>query len=218
MPERCLRIPALQAKAGMLARSAASFEHPSARECCAAARWVWARMAASYRARHAYYCQHIEQVAMGGGEGAGRGCPPAPARPPAFTRLAPSLFPFHGPASSPHHHQGTPFPASPQIKVELAAAEARRQPVLVAQPALHLDLPAALQQPPPRVDMCSVCGRWIEQVGRWGAGCVVAMVSWRVWYAVGQDSAACALVSICSLPSTPPTTTSTSIPFADGAG
>ncbi|PSC73258.1 f-box and wd40 domain [Micractinium conductrix] len=114
-----------QAKAGMLARSAASFEHPSARECCAAARWVWARMAASYRARHAYYCQHIEQ-----------------------------------------------------IKVELAAAEARRQPVLVAQPALHLDLPAALQQPPPRVDMCSVCGRWIEQMELAEQGYQISQALW----------------------------------------
>ena len=57
VPELCL-----QARVSNLAFSARSFEEPIARECCAAAAWVWLRMAASMRAQHDYYCQRIEQV------------------------------------------------------------------------------------------------------------------------------------------------------------
>ena len=49
---------------------------------------------------------------------------------------------------------------------ELAAAEARRPPVIVAQPTLHLELPEALQQAPPRLDMCSECARTVQEVRR----------------------------------------------------
>ncbi|KAI7836811.1 hypothetical protein COHA_009355 [Chlorella ohadii] len=100
----------LEAKVARRARTAAAYEQPAARECCAANGWVRSRMAASWWAAHDYGCQLLEQT-----------------------------------------------------KEELAAAEARRPPVLVAQPALHLDLPAALQQPPPRLDMCSACARRIQQ-------------------------------------------------------
>ena len=61
-----------------------------------------------------------------------------------------------------------PAPSSPQIKEELASVKAQRPTVIVAQPALHLDLPKALQQPPSRLDMCSKCADWIEKVGRLG--------------------------------------------------
>ncbi|PRW51065.1 hypothetical protein C2E21_5492 [Chlorella sorokiniana] len=51
-----------------------------------------------------------------------------------------------------------------QQRVEdLAAAEARRQPIIAAQPTLHLELPEALQQPPPRLDMCSECAKFVQQ-------------------------------------------------------
>ncbi|KAL4447526.1 hypothetical protein ABPG75_004745 [Micractinium tetrahymenae] len=53
---------------------------------------------------------------------------------------------------------------SQQITEELAAAEAWRPAGIVAQPTLRLDLPGALQQPPPRVDMCSGCAGWIQEL------------------------------------------------------
>ena len=64
-----------------------------------------------------------------------------------------------------------PLPPPLQIREELAAAEARRPAVIAAQPALRLNLPQALQQAPPRLDMCSVCARRLEQVGRVGWWC-----------------------------------------------
>ena len=81
----------------------------------------------------------------------------------------------------------------PQIKEELAAAEARRPALIVAQPALRLDLPAALQQPPPRLDMCSVCAGRFQKVGHWGAG-GAELGRWTAWirFAVRLDSMACA--------------------------
>ena len=81
----------------------------------------------------------------------------------------------------------------PQIKEELAAAEARRPALIVAQPGLRLDLPAALQQPPPRLDMCSVCAGRFEKVGHWGAG-GAELGRWTAWirFAVRLDSMACA--------------------------
>ncbi|PRW51170.1 E3 ubiquitin- ligase RNF213-like [Chlorella sorokiniana] len=50
-----------------------------------------------------------------------------------------------------------------QMAEDLAAAEARRQPIIAAQPTLHLELPEALQQPPPRLDMCSECAKFVQQ-------------------------------------------------------
>ncbi|PSC75789.1 hypothetical protein C2E20_1529 [Micractinium conductrix] len=47
---------------------------------------------------------------------------------------------------------------------ELAAAQARRPAVIAAEPTLHLDLSGALQQQPPRLDMCRACARWLEQL------------------------------------------------------
>lgn len=44
-----------------------------------------------------------------------------------------------------------------QVSEELAAAEARRPAALMVQPTVRLALPEALQQQPPRVDMCSGC-------------------------------------------------------------
>lgn len=50
-----------------------------------------------------------------------------------------------------------------QVEEELAAAKARRPAVIAARPAVHLILPEALQQQPPRLDMCRECARWIEK-------------------------------------------------------
>ena len=59
-----------------------------------------------------------------------------------------------------------------QITEELTAAEAQRPAVLVAQPALRLDLSGALQQSPARVDMCSRCAELVQQVSdyQWVGG------------------------------------------------
>lgn len=54
-----------------------------------------------------------------------------------------------------------------QMAENLAAAEARRRPALLVQPTFRLILPEALQHPPPRVDMCSVCAQKLEEVGQW---------------------------------------------------
>lgn len=51
-----------------------------------------------------------------------------------------------------------------QFAEMLAAAEARRVEVVVAQPSLRLQLPEALQQSPPRLDMCSKCARSLEEI------------------------------------------------------
>ncbi|PSC69258.1 expressed protein isoform A [Micractinium conductrix] len=53
-----------------------------------------------------------------------------------------------------------------QVAEELAAAEARRPAALVVQPTLHLDLPEALQHPPPRLDMCSSCALLVKEAER----------------------------------------------------
>lgn len=69
-------------------------------------------------------------------------------------------------------------PPRAQVAEELAAAEARRPAALVVQPTLHLDLPEALQHPPPRLDMCSSCALLVKEVsvGIWEV--VVAGVRW----------------------------------------
>ncbi|PSC74215.1 N-acyl-phosphatidylethanolamine-hydrolyzing phospholipase D [Micractinium conductrix] len=108
----------LTAKEATWASRAAGFEQPAASECCAATVWVRQRVAASYRALHDYYIQHIRQVTE-----------------------------------------------------ELAALDARRPAFIAVQPALHLDLPEALQQHPPRLDMCSKCADWIEQMERAEESC-----------------------------------------------
>ena len=87
---------------------------------------------------------------------------PAPARPPALSSL--TFIPDRIPTSAGHSLHAPLPPRALQIKEELAAAEARRLAVIAAQPALRLDLPAALQQPPPRLDLCSVCAGRFEKV------------------------------------------------------
>ena len=62
------------------------------------------------------------------------------------------------------------LPAFAQMAEELAATEARRPPVIAAQPTLRLELPETLQQAPPRLDMCSECAKFVQQVGGAGAG------------------------------------------------
>ena len=71
-----------------------------------------------------------------------------------------------------------PAPPPPQTEEELAAAYARRKPVLVAEPALCLELPEELQQQPPRLDMCSACA-WLLQEVRVRHGCG-EVVSWKL--------------------------------------
>ena len=62
----------------------------------------------------------------------------------------------------------SPYAFAPaQMTEELAAAEARRPAVIVAQPTLRLDLPGALQQAPARMDMCSECAKLLQKVSAW---------------------------------------------------
>ena len=51
-----------------------------------------------------------------------------------------------------------------QMAEDLAAAEARRLPVIAVQPTLRLELPETLQQAPPRLDMCSKCAQYVQKV------------------------------------------------------
>ena len=200
-----LQDPALQVQAASFARCAACFERPVARECCAAAGWVRQRVAASEWAVHDYHCQHIQQVGHGRWYGAGSGGCPGPPSPPtstlstrflifrgSFFFLSVLSFAVHN-ITSAGHSLTCPRLPPPQIKEELAAAEARRPALIVAQPGLRLDLPAALQQPPPRLDMCSVCAGRFEKVGHWGAG-GAELGRWTAWirFAVRLDSMACA--------------------------
>ena len=132
------------------------------RKCCGAAQWATQRIAASYRTLADFYEQVAQQVGIGG-TGAllrllcvhdelplGRHNPCLAA--PVAATLALSCLP------------------SAQLAEDLAAAEARRPPVIAVQPTLHLELPEALQQAPPRLDMCSECAKFVEQVGGAGAG------------------------------------------------
>jgi hypothetical protein len=153
----------MQAQGASFARSAAIIELPGTRECCAAAGWVRQRVAASEWAVHDYYCQEIQQVRHGGWSGAGQGLAvlPAPSR-PALSSL--TCITDHIPASAGHSLPAPLPPRALQIKEELAVAQARRPAVIAAQPALRLHLPAALQQPPPRLDICSMCARRFEKV------------------------------------------------------
>ena len=91
-------------------------------------------------------------------------CPPAILLPPCRSALPSRLVP-----TSIGHCLPPPPPL--QVREELAAAEARRPAVIAAQPSLRLNLPEALQQAPPRLDMWSVCARRLEQVGRVGWWC-----------------------------------------------
>ena len=54
--------PALQVQAAILDQKAHMYNLPHALQCCAAQCWVRQRAAASYRALHDYYSQHIQQV------------------------------------------------------------------------------------------------------------------------------------------------------------
>ena len=172
-------VPAVQVKAAMYARNAALFEQPAARQCCAAAGWVRQRVTASYRSRHDIFSQIIQQVGRGEVVERWQGVPAcscpvasAPAR-PALPR--PTNIPcICGPVLPPQQHVPC-FPLLLQGTEEFAAAEARRPAVIAAEPTLHLDLSGALQQQPPRLDMCLKCARLLEQVGRWRAG---GMVLW----------------------------------------
>ena len=116
---------------------------------------------------------------MGDGEAGVAGLPAAaPALVPALPPVCPpALSCSHLVSALPSRLVPTsaghclPPPAPLQVREELAAAEARRPAVIAAQPSLRLNLPEALQQAPPRLDMCSKCARQLEQVGRGGGGC-----------------------------------------------
>ena len=135
----------------------------STRQCCAAAQWVAQRLAASYRARADFKEQDIVQVGGSAGAEAARGCAASRARCAASPALPPQALPCCCLVSP-----SLPRPAlcPCQLTEELAAAQARRQAVIAAQPALRLHLPEALQQVPPRLDWCSECAQMVQQVGR----------------------------------------------------
>ena len=130
------------------------------RRCCGAAQWATQRIAASHHALAAFYEQVTQQVGVSGGGALAQ-----------LLRLRDLLLLGrlqHGLAA-----QGVqpplPCPAPPapaQMAEDLAAAEARRRPVIAAQPTLHLELPDALRRAPPRLDMCSECAQNVQQVGR----------------------------------------------------
>ena len=133
------------------------------RQCCGAAQWATQRIAASYRALADFYEQVAQQVGIGStGVLLRLLCvhalpPPGGLHPCLVAPLAttPAL----------------PCPVLPpaQMAEDLAAAEARRPAVIAAQPTLRLELPEALQQAPPRLDMCSECATLVQQVGGAGA-------------------------------------------------
>lgn len=142
-----------------LAKRAASFAQPAARECCAAAGWVQQHMADSYRALHDYHCQWVVQVGSWEVETLQGSCPACschPVRPCAFGYCHMVFCAV----SRPDSLISRSVPALPQMKEMMAAVEARRPLVIAGQPAVHLDLPKVLQHPPLRLDMCSVCANW----------------------------------------------------------
>ena len=159
------------------------FGQPADHECCAGAGWVRQRMAASYRAQHDYVSQYIQQVGPGRGAAlqlaAQCACLPSPTHLHGeFAALLPCAWPraLHPPPA----HTAVPCPGPlPQLNEEYAAAQARRRAALVAQPTLRLNLPEALQHPPPRLDLCSECAGKIEQVRRMGASMLPAAMVWR---------------------------------------
>ena len=172
----------MQFEAAKCASDAVRYEQPDAwQQCCAAAGWLRQRVAASYRAQHDFYLQIIQQV--GHGELTKRwkrGCLPAPALLLArLHRPADHLPCTWRPAVRMCHLISSTLPAPYPLQgtEELAAAEARRPAVIAAEPTLHIDLSEALQQQQPRVDMCRACARWLEQVGRRGAGRIVKKAS-----------------------------------------
>ena len=167
-------VPPLQARAAKYANYAVGYAWPAPwQQCCAAAAWVRQRAAASYRALHDFYSQIIQQVRHGSVK-RWQGVPAC-----SVPQVASPTFP--APAARPYLTGSTlPAPYPLQGTEELAAAQARRPAVIAAEPTLHLDLSGALQQQPPRLDMCRACARWLEQVGRRGAGRMVETVSWPV--------------------------------------
>lgn len=109
---------------------AASFE-ASTRQCCAAAQWVAQRLAASYRARADFKEQDIVQVGGSAGAEAARGCAASRARCAASPALPPQPLPCCC-LVSPSLTRPALCPC--QLTEELAAAQARRQAVIAAQP------------------------------------------------------------------------------------
>ena len=82
------------------------------------------------------------------------------------------------------NHPSLPCLPRTQMAEDLAAAEARRAPVIAVQPTLRLNLPEALQQAPPRLDMCSECAQYVQKVRRrvgWGARAEHAMQAATAW-------------------------------------
>jgi hypothetical protein len=87
-----------------------------------------------------------------------------------------------------------------QMAEDLAAAEARRLPVIAAQPTLRLELPEALQQAPSRLDMCSKCARAVQQVELLEERCRGTADTWRDTFrrraALAQGAAGAAAASL----------------------
>ena len=151
------------------------------RTCCGGAQWATQRIAASYHALEDFYEQVAQQV--------GIGSTGAVLRLLRLRDLLPLSRLNHCLAAQSAATPALPCPVLPafaQMAEDLAATEARRPPVIAAQPTLRLELPETLQQAPPRLDMCSECAKFVQQVGRgrgrgWWAQAEHA--TWLTWHA-----------------------------------
>ena len=137
------------------------------RTCCGGAQWATQRIATSYRTLEDFYEQVTQMVRIG-------------STGPLLRLLClRDLLPL----GRLKHCLAAPLAATPalpcpalsclaraQMAEGLAAAEARRLADFAVQPTLRLELPEALQQAPPRLDMCSECAKFVQQVGRGGSG------------------------------------------------
>lgn len=192
MPELCLHSPVVQVLAAKYARAAASYEHPLAPECCASARWVWARVAASCRARCAFNRQEIEQVVIcsgGAHAGAARMLPPSCLAMLTAFASCPCSSPSPVACSHPLISRAVPyFPActAGQGGAGCSRGAASGCPCSAACPAPG-PAPGAAAGAAVAGHVQQVCGVDSEGEGV-GAGWVAAMASW-----LGGCSVCCSL-------------------------
>jgi hypothetical protein len=100
-----------------------------------------------------------------------------------------------------------------QREEDLAAAEARRMEVVAVQPTVRLELPEALQQAPPRLDMCSECAQNVQQMELAEERCRLLADAWRDGFrrraeaaaaSSGAQAGAAAAAAIAAPPAPPP--------------
>ena len=65
-------------------------------------------------------------------------------------------------------HPACRAPPHPQLAEQLAADESGQPHASAVQPTLRLNLPEALQQQPPWLDLCSWCANRLQKVGAVG--------------------------------------------------